>query len=97
MQNSSLLLCPTADSSRFQFPVYEIILSKSFRIEHLLFTVQHTFQLSYSVIKADITYMDEHNFGSLFLVLKADEERILEITDYLNLNKITFYYRGLSE
>ncbi|KQR93350.1 hypothetical protein ASG01_09145 [Chryseobacterium sp. Leaf180] len=78
------------------FPMYEVELNEDFALEQILNKIQNVFGVNYLLVKADISYRENQNFGSFLIHLKGEKADNLEVIYYLNQNRITNTFRGFA-
>jgi len=99
--NSGVMNIPQELSKKLQkepqdglFPLIEIQVNEDISVEELLSIVYDKYKIPYKVLKADVEYLGDANFGKLLLQLQGDEEENQQAIYYLNQNKIQNRVRG---
>lgn len=78
------------------FPVYEVKLNEDFALEQILNKIQNFYGVSYLLMRADISYRENHNSGSFLIHLKGEKADNMEVIYYFNQNKIANTFRGFA-
>lgn len=76
------------------FPLVEVELNEHISVEELLSVVHDRYKIPYKLLKADVEYLGDSNFGKLLLQLKGDEEENQKAIYYFNQNRIQNTVRG---
>ncbi|RMZ59634.1 ATP-binding cassette domain-containing protein [Chryseobacterium nematophagum] len=76
------------------FPLVEIELNENISVEELLSTIHEQYKVPYKLLKADLEYLGESNFGKLLLHLQGEEEQNQKAIYYFNQNRIQNTVRG---
>lgn len=76
------------------FPLIEVELNEKISVEELLSIVYDKYKIPYKLLKADVEYLGESNFGKLLLQLQGEEEKNQQAIYYFNQNKIQNTVRG---
>ncbi|AZA88713.1 ATP-binding cassette domain-containing protein [Chryseobacterium shandongense] len=76
------------------FPLIEVEVNEDISVEELLSIVYDKYKIPYKILKADVEYLGDANFGKLLLQLQGDEEENQQAIYYLNQNKIQNRVRG---
>lgn len=76
------------------FPLIEVEVNEDISVEGLLSIVYDKYKIPYKILKADVEYLGDANFGKLLLQLQGDEEENQQAIYYLNQNKIQNRVRG---
>lgn len=76
------------------FPLVEIELNEEINVEQLLSTIYDEYKIPYQLLKADVEYFGNSNFGTLLLYLKGKDEENQKAIYYFNQNKIQNTLRG---
>ncbi|WP_312171905.1 ATP-binding cassette domain-containing protein [Chryseobacterium sp.] len=99
--NSGVMNIPQELSKKLQkepqdglFPLIEVEVNEDISVEALLSIVYDKYKIPYKVLKADVEYLGDANFGKLLLQLQGDEEENQQAIYYLNQNKIQNRVRG---
>ncbi|MEA1848138.1 ATP-binding cassette domain-containing protein [Chryseobacterium sp. MHB01] len=99
--NSGVMNIPQELSKKLQkepqdglFPLIEVEVNEDISVEALLSIVYDKYKIPYKVLKADVEYLGDTNFGRLLLQLQGDEEENQQAIYYLNQNKIQNRVRG---
>lgn len=78
------------------FPLLEIEIERHIGIENMLTMIYEDFKIDFQILKVDLEYQGESNFGSLLVCLKGEKEENDNIIYYLNRNKINNIIKGYS-
>lgn len=99
--NSGVMTIPQELSKKLQkepqaglFPLVEIELNENISVEQLLSTIYDQYKIPYKLLKADVEYLGDSNFGKLLLQLQGEEEENQKAIYYLNQNKIQNTVKG---
>lgn len=76
------------------FPLIEIELNEQISVEKLLSKIYDEYKIPYLLLKADVEYLGNSNFGTLLLHLKGETEENQKAIYYFNQNKIQNTLRG---
>ncbi|SMP21434.1 methionine ABC transporter ATP-binding protein [Chryseobacterium profundimaris] len=76
------------------FPLIEVEVNEDISVEGLLSIVYDKYKIPYKILKADVEYLGDANFGKLLLQLQGDEQENQQAIYYLNQNKIQNRVRG---
>lgn len=76
------------------FPLVEVELNEQISVEELLSIVYDKYKIPYKLLKADVEYLGDSNFGKLLLQLQGEEEKNQQALYYFNQNKIQNTVRG---
>ena len=76
------------------FPLVEVELNENISVEDLLSIIYDKYKIPYKLLKADLEYLGDSNFGKLLLQLKGEEEKNQQAIYYFNQNKIQNRVRG---
>lgn len=76
------------------FPLVEIELNEKVSVEELLSTIYEEYKIPYKLLKADVEYLGNSNFGKLLLQLQGKAEENQKAIYYFNQNKIQNTVRG---
>ncbi|MCD8540908.1 MAG: ATP-binding cassette domain-containing protein [Leadbetterella sp.] len=76
------------------FPIVEVELNGTISFERLIDIVHSQFKIPYRLIKADIEFLGQGNFGKLLLELRADKENADKAIRYFNQKNIKNAVRG---
>ncbi len=76
------------------FPLVEVELNEHISVEELLSVVHDQYKIPYKLLKADVEYLGDSNFGKLLLQLKGDEDENQKAIYYFNQNRIQNTVRG---
>jgi len=76
------------------FPLVEIELNEKISLEQLLSLIYDRFNIPYLLLKADLEYCDNSNFGKLLLQLKGNTEDNQKVIYYFNQNNIQNTLKG---
>ncbi|MFY7844287.1 methionine ABC transporter ATP-binding protein [Chryseobacterium gambrini] len=99
--NSSVMTIPQELNKKLQkepqdglFPLVEVELNEKISVEELLSIVYDKYKIPYKLLKADVEYLGDSNFGKLLLQLQGEEEKNQQAIYYFNQNKIQNTVRG---
>ncbi|WP_370896143.1 methionine ABC transporter ATP-binding protein [Chryseobacterium gossypii] len=99
--NSDIMTIPQEFSRKLQkepqdglFPLVEIELNENITVERLLSKIYDDYKIPYKLLKADVEYLGNSNFGKLLLQLQGKEEENQKAIYYFNQNKIQNTVRG---
>ncbi|AZA77259.1 ATP-binding cassette domain-containing protein [Chryseobacterium sp. G0186] len=99
--NSDIMTLPQELNSRLQkepqdglFPLVEIELNENISVEQLLSTLHNEYKIPYKLLKADVEYYGNSNFGKLLLQLQGEAEKNQQALYYFNQNKIQNTVKG---
>ena len=99
--NSDIMTLPQELNNRLQkepkeglFPLIEIELNESISVEQILSTLYNQYKIPYRLLKADVEYLGDSNFGKLLLQLQGEEEENQQAIYYFNQNKIQNTVKG---
>lgn len=99
--NSDIMTLPQELNNRLQkepqdglFPLIEIELNENISVEQLLATLYSQYKIPYKLLKADVEYVGNSNFGKLLLQLKGEAEENQQAIYYFNQNKIQNTVKG---
>ncbi|MDW9382480.1 methionine ABC transporter ATP-binding protein [Chryseobacterium sp. JV558] len=99
--NSDIMTLPQELNNRLQkepkeglFPLVEIELNESITVEQILSTLYNQYKIPYKLLKADVEYFGNSNFGKLLLQLQGEEEENQQAIYYFNQNKIQNTVKG---
>jgi D-methionine transport system ATP-binding protein len=99
--NSSVMTLPQELNKKLQkepqdglFPLVEVEINEKISVEELLSIVYEKYKIPYKLLKADVEYLGESNFGKLLLQLQGEEEENQQAIYYFNQNKIQNTVRG---
>ena len=76
------------------FPLVEIELNENISVEKLLSTLYDQYKIPYKLLKADVEYLGDSNFGKLLLQLQGETEDNQKAIYYFNQNKIQNTVKG---
>lgn len=76
------------------FPLVEIELNENISVEELLSTLYTQYKIPYKLLKADVEYLGNSNFGKLLLQLQGKEDENQQAIYYFNQNKIQNTVKG---
>ncbi|WP_326984486.1 ATP-binding cassette domain-containing protein [Chryseobacterium sp. MYb264] len=76
------------------FPLVEVEINDKVSVEALLSIVYDQYKIPYQLLKADVEYLGESNFGKILLQLKGKEEENQQAIYYFNQNNIQNTVRG---
>lgn len=99
--NSGVMTIPQELNKKLQkepqdglFPLVEIEVNENISVEKLLSVLYDQYNIPYKLLKADVEYLGDSNFGKLLLQLKGEEEENQKAIYYFNQNKIQNTVRG---
>jgi D-methionine transport system ATP-binding protein len=99
--NSRVMTIPQELNKKLQkepqdglFPLVEVELNENISVEKLLSIVYDKYKIPYKILKADVEYLGEANFGKLLLQLQGEDEENQQAIYYFNQNKIQNTVRG---
>ncbi|MCW1961334.1 methionine ABC transporter ATP-binding protein [Chryseobacterium viscerum] len=99
--NSDIMTLPQEFISRLQkepkdglFPLVEIELNENISVEQILSTLYNQYKIPYKLLKADVEYFGDSNFGKLLLQLQGEAEENQQVIYYFNQNKIQNTVKG---
>lgn len=99
--NSGIMTIPQELNRKMQkepqaglFPLVEVELNEHISVEDLLSIVYEKYKIPYKLLKADVEYLGDSNFGKLLLQLQGEEEKNQQAIYYFNQNKIQNTIRG---
>jgi len=99
--NSDIMTLPQELISRLQkeqkdglFPLIEIELNENVSVEQILSTLYNQYKIPYKLLKADVEYFGDSNFGKLLLQLQGGTEENQQAIYYFNQNKIQNTVKG---
>ncbi|KMQ64518.1 DL-methionine transporter ATP-binding subunit [Chryseobacterium angstadtii] len=99
--NSDIMTIPQEINKKLQkepqdglFPLVEIELNENISVEKLLSTLYDQYKIPYRLLKADVEYMGNSNFGKLLLQLQGEAEENQKAIYYFNQNKIQNTVKG---
>ena len=76
------------------FPLIEIELNENITVEKLLSKIYDDYKIPYRLLKADVEYLGNSNFGKLLLQLQGKSEENQKAIYFFNQNKIQNTVRG---
>jgi D-methionine transport system ATP-binding protein len=99
--NSGVMTIPQELSKKLQkepqaglFPLVEIELNEKISVEELLSIIYNQYKIPYKLLKADVEYLGDSNFGKLLLHLKGEAEENQKAIYYFNQNNIQNTLKG---
>lgn len=99
--NSDIMTIPQELNKKLQkepqdglFPLIEIELNENISVEKLLSTLYDQYKIPYRLLKADVEYLGDSNFGKLLLQLQGETEENQKAIYYFNQNKIQNTVKG---
>lgn len=99
--NSDIMTLPQEFISSLQkepkdglFPLVEIELNENISVEQILSTLYNQYKIPYKLLKADVEYFGDSNFGKLLLQLQGEAEENQQAIYYFNQNKIQNTVKG---
>lgn len=76
------------------FPLVEIELNEKISVEELLSIIYDQYKIPYKLLKADVEYLGDSNFGKLLLHLKGEGDENQKAIYYFNQNNIQNTLKG---
>lgn len=76
------------------FPLVEVELNEKISVEKLLSKIYDDYKIPYQLLKADVEYLGNSNFGTVLLHLKGEYEENQKAIYYFNQNNIHNTVRG---
>lgn len=99
--NSDVMTLPQELNNRLQkepqdglFPLVEIELNEKVSVEQILSALYNEHKIPYKLLKADVEYFGNSNFGKLLLQLQGAAEENQKAIYYFNQNKIQNTVKG---
>jgi len=99
--NSGVMTIPQELNKKLQkdpqaglFPLVEIEIDEHISVENLLSIIYDKYKIPYKLLKADVEYLGDSNFGKLLLQLQGEEEENQKAIYYFNQNKIQNTVKG---
>ena len=99
--NSDIMTLPQELINRLQkepkeglFPLVEIELNENISVEQILSALYNQYKIPYKLLKADVEYFGNSNFGKLLLQLQGEAEENQQAIYYFNQNKIQNTVKG---
>ncbi|REC79371.1 DL-methionine transporter ATP-binding subunit [Chryseobacterium elymi] len=99
--NSDIMTIPQELNKKLQkepqdglFPLVEIELNENISVEKLLSMLYDQYKIPYRLLKADVEYLGDSNFGKLLLQLQGETEENQKAIYYFNQNKIQNTVKG---
>lgn len=99
--NSDVMTLPQELNNRLQkepqeglFPLVEIELNENISVEQILSALYNEHKIPYKILKADVEYFGNSNFGKLLLQLQGETEENQKAIYYFNQNKIQNTVKG---
>jgi D-methionine transport system ATP-binding protein len=99
--NSDVMTLPQELNNRLQkepqdglFPLVEIELNEKISVEQILSALYNEYKIPYKLLKADVEYFGNSNFGKLLLQLQGEAEENQQAIYYFNQNKIQNTVKG---
>ncbi|WP_265130022.1 methionine ABC transporter ATP-binding protein [Chryseobacterium oranimense] len=99
--NSDIMTIPQELNKKLQkepqdglFPLVEIELNENISVEKLLSTLYDQYKIPYKLLKANVEYLGDSNFGKLLLQLQGETEDNQKAIYYFNQNKIQNTVKG---
>ncbi|RLJ33250.1 D-methionine transport system ATP-binding protein [Chryseobacterium sp. 7] len=99
--NSDIMTLPQEFINRLQkepkdglFPLVEIELNENISVEQILSALYNQYKIPYKLLKADVEYFGDSNFGKLLLQLQGEAEENQQAIYYFNQNKIQNTVKG---
>lgn len=99
--NSDVMTLPQELNNRLQkepqdglFPLVEIELNEKISVEQILSALYNEHKIPYKLLKADVEYFGNSNFGKLLLQLQGAAEENQKVIYYFNQNKIQNTVKG---
>ncbi|VXB70448.1 MULTISPECIES: methionine ABC transporter ATP-binding protein [Chryseobacterium] len=99
--NSGVMTIPQELNKKLQkepqdglFPLVEIELNESISVEKLLSVIYDQYKIPYKLLKADVEYLGDSNFGKLLLQLQGEADENQKAIYYFNQNNIENTVKG---
>lgn len=99
--NSGVMTIPQELNKKLQrepqdglFPLVEIELNESISVEKLLSVIYDQYKIPYKLLKADVEYLGDSNFGKLLLQLQGEADENQKAIYYFNQNNIQNIVKG---
>ncbi|QIY89431.1 methionine ABC transporter ATP-binding protein [Chryseobacterium gallinarum] len=99
--NSDIMILPQELTRRIQkepqdglFPLVELELNANISVEEILSTLHHQYNIPCKLLKAEVEYFGNSNFGKLLLQLQGKTEENQQAIYYFNQNKIQNTVKG---
>ncbi|MFY1045667.1 methionine ABC transporter ATP-binding protein [Chryseobacterium sp. GP-SGM7] len=99
--NSGAMTIPQEINKKLQkepqnglFPLVEIQLNQDISVEKLLSIIYDQYKIPYKLLKADVEYLGDSNFGKLLLQLQGETEENQKAIYYFNQNNIQNTVKG---
>lgn len=99
--NSGVMTIPQELNKKLQkepkdglFPLIEIELNESISVEKLLSVIYDQYKIPYKLLKADVEYLGDSNFGKLLLQLQGEADENQKAIYYFNQNNIQNTVKG---
>lgn len=99
--NSGVMTIPQELNKKLQkepqeglFPLVEIELNESISVEKLLSVIYDQYKIPYKLLKADVEYLGDSNFGKLLLQLQGEADENQKAIYYFNQNNIQNTVKG---
>ncbi|MDH6254441.1 D-methionine transport system ATP-binding protein [Chryseobacterium sp. H1D6B] len=99
--NSGVMTIPQELNKKLQkepgaglFPLVEVELNEQITVEKLLSKIYDEYKIPYRLLKADLEYLGDSNFGKLLLQLQGETEENQKLIYYFNQNKIQNTVKG---
>lgn len=99
--NSGVMTIPQELNKKLQrepqdglFPLVEIELNESISVEKLLSVIYDQYKIPYKLLKADVEYLGNSNFGKLLLQLQGETDENQKAIYYFNQNNIQNTVKG---
>lgn len=99
--NSGVMTIPQELNKKLQkepqaglFPLVEIEIDEHISVENLLSIIYDKYKIPYKLLKADVEYLGDSNFGKLLLQLQGEDEENQKAIYYFNQNKIQNTVKG---
>ncbi|MGO4710264.1 methionine ABC transporter ATP-binding protein [Chryseobacterium sp. 2TAF14] len=99
--NSDVMTIPQELNKKLQkepqeglFPLVEIELNENISVEKLLSVIYDQYKIPYKLLKADVEYLGDSNFGKLLLQLQGETDENQKAIYYFNQNNIQNTVKG---
>lgn len=99
--NSGVMTIPQEINKKLQkepqnglFPLVEIELNENISVEKLLSVIYDQYKIPYKLLKADVEYLGNSNFGKLLLQLQGEDEENQKAIYYFNQHHIQNTVKG---
>lgn len=87
---------PAYSEGKALFPLLEIELTGNISFERIIDTLHLQFKIPYRLIKADIEFLQQGNFGKMLIELRTGKENTDRAIQYFNRKNIKNALKGYS-